>query len=88
MANAHSGTIAQARKRTHGASARGKRGIELIVHSGTARRSRPLNAPGYKFANVGRDTRALQRYFGRRNIMHTVRYTEHSPQRFRNFWEG
>jgi hypothetical protein len=32
------------------------------------------------------DTRALQAYLGHRNIQHTVRYTELSPTRFKNFW--
>jgi len=41
---------------------------------------------GYKLANDGRDTRALQHYMGHKNIMHTVRYTELSPERFKNFW--
>jgi site-specific recombinase XerD len=31
---------------------------------------------------MGRDTRALQRYLGHKNIMHTARYTELSPERF------
>jgi len=34
----------------------------------------------------GRDTGALQAYLGHRNIQHTVRYTELSPPRFKNFW--
>ena len=45
------------------------------------------HACGYKLANDGRDTRALQHYLGHKNIMHTVRYTELSPGRFKNFWE-
>jgi hypothetical protein len=40
-----------------------------------------------KLANDGRDTRALQHYLGHKNIMHTVRYTELSPDRFKKFWE-
>jgi type 1 fimbriae regulatory protein FimB/type 1 fimbriae regulatory protein FimE len=32
------------------------------------------HACGYKLANDGRDTRALQHYLGHKNIMHTVRY--------------
>jgi hypothetical protein len=32
------------------------------------------------------DTRALQHYLGHKNIQHTVRYTELSPDRFRDFW--
>jgi integrase len=45
------------------------------------------HACGYKLANDGRDTRALQHYLGHKNIMHTVRYTELSPERFKNFWD-
>jgi site-specific recombinase XerD len=44
------------------------------------------HACGYKLANDGHDTRALQAYFGHRNIQHTVRYTELSPARFKDFW--
>jgi integrase len=44
------------------------------------------HACGYKLANDGRDTRALQHYLGHKNIMHTVRYTEPSPDRFKDFW--
>ena len=44
------------------------------------------HACGYKLANDGHDTRALQHYLGHKNIQHTVRYTELSPDRFRNFW--
>ena len=46
------------------------------------------HASGYKLANDGRDTRALQHYLGHKNIMHTVRYTELSPERFKDFWRG
>lgn len=45
------------------------------------------HACGYKLANDGHDTRALQHYLGHRNIQHTVRYTELSPDRFKSFWE-
>ena len=34
------------------------------------------HACGYKLANDGHDTRALQAYLGHKNIQHTVRYTE------------
>jgi site-specific recombinase XerD len=44
------------------------------------------HACGYALANKGHDTRALQAYLGHRNIQHTVRYTEMSPTRFRDFW--
>jgi site-specific recombinase XerD len=46
------------------------------------------HACGYALANKGHDTRALQAYLGHRNIQHTVRYTELSPTRFRDFWRG
>ena len=39
-----------------------------------------------QLANNGHDTRALQAYLGHRNIQHTVRYTELSPTRFKDFW--
>ena len=45
------------------------------------------HACGYKLANDGQDTRALQHYLGHKNIQHTVRYTELSPERFKSFWE-
>jgi integrase len=44
------------------------------------------HACGYALANRGHDTRALQAYLGHKNIQHTVRYTEWSPTRFKNFW--
>ena len=40
----------------------------------------------FALANKGHDTRALQAYLGHRNIQHTVRYTELSPTRFKDFW--
>jgi integrase len=44
------------------------------------------HACGYALANRGHDTRALQAYLGHKNIQHTVRYTELSPTRFKDFW--
>jgi type 1 fimbriae regulatory protein FimB/type 1 fimbriae regulatory protein FimE len=44
------------------------------------------HACGYALANRGHDTRALQAYLGHKNIQHTVRYTELSPARFKDFW--
>ena len=41
---------------------------------------------GYKLANDGVDTRTIQSYLGHKSIQHTVRYTELSPDRFRDFW--
>lgn len=45
------------------------------------------HATGFALANRGHDTRALQAYLGHKNIQHTVRYTELSPTRFKDFWE-
>jgi type 1 fimbriae regulatory protein FimE len=44
---------------------------------------------GYRLTNAGHDTRAIQAWLGHRNIQHTVRYTELSPDRFQRmkFWE-
>jgi type 1 fimbriae regulatory protein FimB/type 1 fimbriae regulatory protein FimE len=46
------------------------------------------HACGYALANRGHDTRALQAYLGHKNIQHTVRYTELSPTRFKDFWRA
>ncbi len=44
------------------------------------------HATGYKLANAGKDTKSIQGYLGHKDIRHTVRYTELSPTRFKNFW--
>ena len=41
------------------------------------------HACGFKLANDGHDTRALQHYLGHKNIQHTVRYTEMASDRFK-----
>jgi site-specific recombinase XerD len=46
------------------------------------------HACGYKLANDGHDTRSPQAYLGHKNIQHTVKYTELSPTRFKDFWRG
>lgn len=46
------------------------------------------HACGFKLANDGHDTRALQLWLGHKNIQHTVRYTELTPARFHGFWRG
>ena len=56
-------------------------GLEMKAHPHMLR-----HACGYALANKGHDTRALQAYLGHRNIQHTVRYTELSPTRFKDFW--
>ena len=43
---------------------------------------------GFALANKGHDTRSLQAYLGHKNIQHTVRYTELSPTRFKDFWKS
>jgi len=57
-------------------------GLPFPVHPHMLR-----HACGYKLANDGRDTRALQHYLGHRQIQHTVRYTEMAPGRFAAFWK-
>ena len=57
-------------------------GFEFKVHPHML-----LHACGFALANKGHDTRALQAYLGHRNIQHTVRYTELSPGRFKDFWK-
>jgi hypothetical protein len=53
----------------------------------SARKHIKIRDPAYyALANAGHDTRSLQAYLGHRNIQHTVRYTELSPTRFRDFW--
>jgi type 1 fimbriae regulatory protein FimB/type 1 fimbriae regulatory protein FimE len=56
-------------------------GLGFPVHAHMLRHS-----TGFKLANDGVDTRALQGYLGHRNIQHTVRYTELAPNRFQDFW--
>jgi type 1 fimbriae regulatory protein FimB/type 1 fimbriae regulatory protein FimE len=56
-------------------------GLQLKVHPHMLR-----HACGFALANAGHDTRALQAYLGHKNIQHTVRYTELSPDRFKGFW--
>jgi type 1 fimbriae regulatory protein FimB/type 1 fimbriae regulatory protein FimE len=46
------------------------------------------HACGFKLANDGHDTRALQHYLGHKNIQHTVRYTDMAPDRFKGFWRS
>ena len=45
------------------------------------------HACGYKLAQAGQDTRAIQHYLGHKNIQHTVRYTQLSADRFKDFWK-
>jgi site-specific recombinase XerD len=54
----------------------------FLIHSHMLR-----HACGFKLANDGHDTRAIQAYLGHRSIMSTVRYTALTPHRFKNFWK-
>ena len=58
-----------------------KAGLPFPVHPHMLR-----HACGYKLANDGHDTRAIQQYLGHKNITHTVRYTELASDRFKRFW--
>jgi integrase len=53
----------------------------FLVHSHMLR-----HACGYKLANDGHDTRAIQHYLGHRSIASTVRYTALASDRFMGFW--
>jgi integrase len=55
--------------------------FRFLVHSHMLR-----HACGFKLANDGHDTRAIQAYLGHRSIMSTVRYTTLTPNRFKHFW--
>jgi type 1 fimbriae regulatory protein FimE len=54
----------------------------FLVHSHMLRHS-----CGYKLANDGQDTRAIQHYLGHRSIASTVRYIALAPDRFKGFWK-
>jgi integrase len=43
------------------------------------------HATGFKLANDGVDTRAIQDYLGHKSIANTVRYSRLSPERFKTF---
>jgi type 1 fimbriae regulatory protein FimB/type 1 fimbriae regulatory protein FimE len=67
---------------------------KIVTRAGeTARFDFPIHphmlrhATGYKLANDGHDTRAIQQYLGHKNIQHTVRYTQLNATRFRDFWK-
>lgn len=58
-----------------------KAGLPIPVHPHMLR-----HACGFYLASRGHDTRAIQAYLGHKNIQHTVRYTELSSGRFKDFW--
>ena len=55
--------------------------LDITIHPHMLRHS-----TGFKLANDGHDIRSIQLYLGHKNIQHTVRYTEISPIKFKNFW--
>lgn len=68
--------------------------VRMVVRAGVvARIPFPVHphmlrhACGFKLANDGHDTRAIQHYLGHKQIQHTVRYTELSGARFSGFWK-
>jgi hypothetical protein len=71
------------RSRISAHGGQGGRGREsFLVHTHMLR-----HACGFKLANDGHDTRAIQAYLAHRSIMSTVRYTALTPNRFKNFWK-
>ena len=54
----------------------------FLIHGHMLRHS-----TGYKLANDGQDTRAIQGYLGHRSIVSTQRYTALAPDRFKRFWK-
>ena len=58
-------------------------GLKIKAHAHMLR-----HACGFKLANDGVDTRALQAYLGHKSIQHTVRYPELAPTRFKGFWRN
>jgi integrase len=56
--------------------------LDIKVHAHMLRHS-----TGFKLANHGHDTRAIQDYLGHRNIQNTAKYTALAPGRFKNFWQ-
>jgi integrase len=56
--------------------------FNFLVHSHMLR-----HGCGFKLANDGQDTRAIQAYLGHHSIQSTVRYTALTPDRFKNFWK-
>lgn len=57
-------------------------GLGMPIHPHMLRHS-----TGFKLANDGHDTRAIQHYLGHRNIQYTTIYTQLAPDRFNDFWK-
>ncbi len=75
------GPITEATVRKMVARAGESAGIGFPIHPHMLR-----HATGFYLANNGVDTRTIQAYLGHRNIVHTVRYTQLAPGRFRALW--
>ena len=67
---------------------------KLVARAGEAAKlGMPLHphmlrhSTGFKLANDGQDTRAIQHYLGHKNIQHTTHYTQLAADRFNNFWD-
>jgi site-specific recombinase XerD len=67
---------------------------ELLARAGDAAKlGMPIHphmlrhSTGFKLANDGQDTRAIQHYLGHRNIPHTMLYTQLASDRFKDFWK-
>ena len=56
--------------------------FRFLIHSHMLRHS-----TGYKLANDGHDSRAIQGYLGHRSLLSTQRYMALAPDRFRRFWK-
>jgi integrase len=58
------------------------------LHVCRVKSGKPSTHPirGDELAGDGHDTRSIQDYLGHKNIQHTVRYTELSPTKFKDFW--
>lgn len=67
---------------------------KLLARAGnTAELGMPIHphmlrhSTGFKLANDGQDTRAIQHYLGHKNIQYTALYTQLAPDRFNDFWK-
>jgi site-specific recombinase XerD len=67
---------------------------KLLARAGdVARLGMPIHphmlrhSTGFKLANDGQDTRAIQHYLGHKNIQYTALYTQLAPDRFNDFWK-
>ena len=73
-------TVANFRKLIARAGDKAKLGMPIHPHM-------LRHSTGFKLANDGQDTRAIQHYLGHRNIQHTTLYTQLAAGRVNNFWK-